>query len=391
MTVRLSVRKIELLKPAPAGQRYQLMDEMVPGFGIRVTDTGQRTFILRMRFPGSSNLNRRALGDYPELSLEAARAKAGKWRALVKEGKDPTAEEKPAATFGSVCEDWFAEKVRGERKAKDVEREVRKEFMARWAKRPITGITAVDVVEVIRAKKRTAPAQARNLLAHMKRLMTWAADQHIYGFTISPIAHIKPGAIVGEKVSGTRILSDQELSALWCVAGEMGYPSGSVYRIPILTGLRLNEVAEATWSEFDLEARLWVIPAARMKAKAHKARPHAVPLTDAVLAVLQSLPRFREGEYLFSTTFGKKPVWMGSKVKAEVDRLMGSPPPWTNHDIRRTVRSGLSLLKISEEAREAVLAHVRPGIKGTYDRYEYLDEKREALELWARRVRDLIS
>jgi integrase len=279
----------------------------------------------------------------------------------------------------------------GERKAKDVEREVRKEFMARWAKRPITGITAVDVVEVIRAKKRTAPAQARNLLAHMKRLMTWAADQHIYGFTISPIAHIKPGAIVGEKVSGTRILSDQELSALWCVAGEMGYPSGSVYRILILTGLRLNEVAEATWSEFDLEARLWVIPAARMKAKAHKARPHAVPLTDAVLGVLQSLPRFREGEYLFSTTFGKKPVWMGSKVKAEVDRLMGSPPPWTNHDIRRTVRSGLSRLKISEEAREAVLAHVRPGIKGTYDRYEYLDEKREALELWAGRVRDLIS
>ena len=389
MSVRLSVRKIESLKPAPAGRRYQIMDELVPGFGVRVTDKGQRTFILRMRFPGSSNLNRRALGDYPELSLEAAREKARKWRDLVKQGKDPAAEEKPAATFASVAADWFEEKVRGERKAKDVEREVTKEFVAPWGKRPITSITAVDVVTLIRAKKRTAPAQARNLLAHIKRLMAWAADQHVYGFAVSPIAHIKPGAIVGEKASGTRVLTDQELAALWRAAGEMGYPYGPAYRLLLLTGLRLNEVADAHWSEFDLVAKLWVVPASRMKAKNHKARPHAVPLTEPVTEILQSLPRFATGGYLFSTDCGAKPVWMSSKIKRQLDALMGNPPPWTHHDIRRTVRSGLSRLKISEEAREAVLAHVRPGIKGTYDRYEYLDEKREALELWAARVQSL--
>ena len=86
MSVRLSTRRLDSLKPAPPGKRYQIMDEMVPGFGVRVTDTGQRTFILRTRFPGSSNLNRRALGDYPELGLEAARDKARAWRALVQEG-----------------------------------------------------------------------------------------------------------------------------------------------------------------------------------------------------------------------------------------------------------------------------------------------------------------
>ena len=82
---------------------------------------------------------------------------------------------------------------------------------------------------------------------------------------------------------------------------------------------------------------------------------------------------------------------MGSKIKARVDALMGHPPHWTNHDIRRTVRSGLSRLKISEEAREAVLAHVRPGIKGTYDHHDYLAEKREALELWGERVQALTN
>jgi len=64
-------------------------------------------------------------------------------------------------------------------------------------------------------------------------------------------------------------------------------------------------------------------------------------------------------------------------------------PPFINHDIRRTVRSHLSRLKVTEEAREAVLAHARPGIKGTYDLYDYLDEKREALELWAARLREI--
>jgi hypothetical protein len=66
-------------------------------------------------------------------------------------------------------------------------------------------------------------------------------------------------------------------------------------------------------------------------------------------------------------------------------------PRWTNHDIRRTVRSNLSALRVPEEVREAVLAHVRPGIKSTYDLYDYLDEKRDALEQWARRLRSIVA
>jgi hypothetical protein len=66
-------------------------------------------------------------------------------------------------------------------------------------------------------------------------------------------------------------------------------------------------------------------------------------------------------------------------------------PPWKNHDVRRTVRSGLSRLKVTEEAREAILAHARPGIKGIYDHHDYLDEKREALELWAAQLRTIFE
>ena len=118
------------------------------------------------------------------------------------------------------------------------------------------------------------------------------------------------------------------------------------------------------------------------------------------------VPRFNGGTYLFSTTNGESAVWIGSKIKERLDRRMSLTlralarmrgddpasvelPPFVNHDIRRTVRSRLSRLKVTEEAREAVLAHARPGIKGVYDLHDYLDEKREALELWAARLRQI--
>jgi integrase len=175
------------------------------------------------------------------------------------------------------------------------------------------------------------------------------------------------------------------------------------------TGLRLNEVADASWTELDLPKREWTIPASRMKGRTGDARPHIVPITDDIKAILDSLPRFNKGNYLFSTTSGTKPVWMSSFVKTRLDKWMRRTlkalarsrgedlvgrdplPPWTNHDIRRSVRSQLSRLKIPEEVREAVLAHVRPGIKGVYDHHDYFDEKREALQLWGARLRSIVE
>ncbi|MBN8906261.1 MAG: hypothetical protein J0H99_06495, partial [Rhodospirillales bacterium] len=285
------------------------------------------------------------------------------------------------------------------------------------------------VLTVVKAKKRTAPSQARNLLGIIKRLFAWAVDQRTYGIGVSPAAGLKPTSIIGEKPSGQRILDDSELFALWRAAGRIPYPYGPVYRLLILTGLRLNEAADAARTEFDpavaallrsdapdkldrlkslpADKRVWIIPAERMKGRAGKARAHAVPLTDDILAVVAALPVFRAGgPYLFSTTFGEKPAWLSDKVKKRVDARMlrtlraltrsrrddpGAVKlvPWKNHDIRRTVRSNLSRLRVTEEAREALLAHARPGIKGVYDRYDYWDEKWEALNLWAARLNSI--
>ena len=195
---------------------------------------------------------------------------------------------------------------------------------------------------------------------------------------------------------------------MWRTVGRLKYPYGPVYQLLILTALRLNEAADAHWSEFDLKNDVWIIPASRMKGKNSKARPHAVPLTAEIKSILAELPRFNRGRFLFSTTFGEKPVWISNKIKDKIDARMlrtlralarsrGEDAsavelaPWANHDIRRSVRSNLSRLRVAEEAREAVLAHVRPGIKGTYDVHDYLDEKREAITLWAARLRSIVA
>ncbi|MCK1641926.1 integrase family protein [Bradyrhizobium sp. 157] len=444
--VTLTPTKISGLKPAKKGQRYQVMDAQVPGFGVRVTDTGTTTFILRTRYPGSDTPSRRELGRAGLMTLAAAREKARKWRELVERGVDPSEQEerertdqllKRRTTFAAVAEDFIREKLPGERNGKDIEREIRKDLLPNWKDLPITEITDLQVSSLIKAKGRSGrgrKAGARNLFALVKRLFRWAMAQPEYGLRASPCENLRAKDLLGGRSRRTgRILSNEELFALWRSAKRMSYPVGPAYQLLALTALRLNEAVDAEEAEFDSmvmrllrnqkdrqpidwravpeERLIWVVPAERMKGKdsgEKQARAHAVPLTRDILELLETLPRFKRGKFLFSTTFGQSPTWIGTKIKKRLDKRMlltlramakrrGDDPAdvtlphWVNHDIRRTVRSHLSRLKVTEEAREAVLAHARPGIKGTYDLHDYLAEKREALELWAARLREIVT
>lgn len=409
-----SDRTLKSLKPA--AELYNVWDATTPGFGVRVAPSGRITFLLAAHIPGKSG-TRRALGEYGAITLAEAREKAADWKRLLKRGIDPADEEarqraaeqrRRANTFAAVAQDFIAEKLPGERRGRDVERDIRRDLLPAWGARPITEIIDDEVAALIKAKAKKAPVQARNLLALVKRLFQWAIDQHAYGLKSSPAAQLKPRALCGEKVSGERILTEDELLALWRAAERIGYPHGLVYHLLILSGLRLNEAADASRRELDLEKGLWEIPAQRMKGKNGKARPHVVPLVPDILAIINHAQQkeSQKGDYLFSTKLGASPAWMGDKIKKQIDALMllalrdlartrGEDPskvtlkPWKNHDIRRTVSTGLAGLKIAEDAREAVLAHVRPGVGAIYNRHKYLDEKREALEKWAGKVRAL--
>jgi len=427
----LTATLVSGLKPAPKGTRYQVMDTQVPGLGVRITDKGHRTYILHVRYPDSLSPSRREIGRCADISLTDAREKARRWRQLIQKGIDPADQErrqrdaaiiKRKTTFAAVVDDFIRDKLSTERNGADAERQIRRDLMPVWQELAITEITDLQISALVKAKgrKKNLPkakgsggkAIARSLLALIKRFFRWVVAQPEYGLSVSPCANLTATNILGDSPSpNIRTLSDDEMFALWRAAGRMPYPAGAVYRLLCLTALRLNEVVDAAWAEFNLREGIWTIPAARMKGKdggKKQARPHAVPLTKDILAIIDSLPNFKGAKFLFSTNAGKTSIWMGSKVKSRLDARMlrtlkalarkrgDDPsrvvlPPWVNHDIRRTVRSRLSRLKVTEEAREAVLAHVRPGIKGVYDLHDYLDEKREALEVWGRRLKDLVT
>jgi integrase len=387
-------------KPAKPGRTYDVPDALVPGLAVRVMSSGARTFVLVTRFPGRKNPTRRSLGAYGAITLDAARERARVWLDLIRRGIDPGVEEerqrtaelrKQAHTFAAVAEEYIKVHVSKTRQAAAVEIAIRREFIARWGERPIAGITSQDVLAVIDAAiERGAPYRAHNLLAFVKSLFNWAIARPNYGLETSPCDRLKPKQIIGKKQARQRILSDAEIRALWSCAETMDYPYGPLIKLLLITGQRLNEVARATWGEFDLDKKLWTIPAARMKAAA----AHTVSLSDEALKVLRTLPRFKQGEHLFSTTYGELAINGFSKQKRRLDELMaerlGTVEEFRFHDIRRTMRTGLSALPVPDMVRELVIAHAQPGLHKVYDQHKYDAEKRQALDLWAARLQQIL-
>ena len=191
--------------------------------------------------------------------------------------------------------------------------------------------------------------------------------------------------------------SGDEIRAYWRAASRMNYPMGPFLQLLALTACRKSEVAGARWREFHpelvrcfvsamarrpidwravpIEWKVWTIPAERFKSEAE----HLVPLTDDALAVLATIPHYKVGDHLFSTTFGARPINGFSKAKARLDarmlltlkamaRVRGADPakvemqPFVLHDVRRTVRTNLSALRVPSEIAELVTRTRKKGV-----------------------------
>ena len=175
-------------------------------------------------------------------------------------------------SFANVAQTFVTDKLSQERSGKAVERDLLSVFIAAWGDRPnsLPMITKFDVLAIVNAKKRTAPGMARSLLILATRFFNWCVDMHVFGLDRSPCDRLSRAKLIGEPPSRSRRLTDDELIALWRATGRMGYPLGSLYRMLVLTGLRLNECARLSWSE--VHGDTIVIPASRMKGRKGMAR-----------------------------------------------------------------------------------------------------------------------
>lgn len=416
----------------------------VGGLVLRVRNSGAKSFALMGRFGGSEKPTRKTIGQHPKITLEAARKIALEWLLKLREDPtfDPTSVRKQAknakaaaeaavrfegVTFGSVAEEYIARKIIGAnpddpamRGAYRAKQNLRAILIPLFGDLPLQAMTpraVQDKLDVIskygtdrglaklgvrkqlrpRRAAKPSPSQARMLFVWANVVLRWAAKTGRYDLAASPLQVVSQTEWFGEITPRSRVLTDIELGAVWRGSARLRVPYRQLYRLLVLTGLRLSEVREATWGEFDLAAKQWTIPARRMKAKKHKAIEHRVPLTTHMLAVLRELPQGAPSDYVISCDGGETPICAGGEFKslldAELARELQVPddnvPHFTNHDIRRTVRTRGRKLGIAADVGEAMLAHRRKGILATYDHDDRFEERREAHFLWGNFVYDL--
>jgi integrase len=174
-------------------------------------------------------------------------------------------------------------------------------------------------------------------------------------------------------------------------AVDLGWPFGPVVRLLILSGQRRSEIAGMHWQEIDFEKRVFTLP----KERAKNGAEHAVPLSSAAIAILESVPRIASKTGLVFTTNGKSPVDGFGSAKVRLDAsLPGSMPSWVLHDLRRTFASGCARLGIGLPVVEKLLNHTSGsfrGVTGIYQRFDFASEQRAAVETWARYVEALVT
>ena len=202
----------------------------------------------------------------------------------------------------------------------------------------------------------------------------------------NPCTLIRIADLVSDMAPRQRVLSDAEIRLLW-QATENLYPAGSFARLLLLTAVRRSEAAHMTWGEVNLDDALWIVPAQRTKSGV----PHEVTLSSQAMDLLRSLPRFSGGDFVFSTTGGRRGIRCFSHYKDLIGAHAAGLANWRFHDLRRTARTNLASLGVSPFIAELILGHQQKGVHKVYDVHRYQAEKREALERWANRLRDIVD
>jgi integrase len=417
--IQLTDRSLQALRPAPGGGRAIVWDAIMPGMAVRVSAKGKRVFYAVRRRAGAAQPSWISLGAYPVTSLKEARAKAREALGALAEGQDPAtlAEAKRrvreeaerrrrAGTFGAVAEDFIREHLPKRRTARSYEALIRRELIPVLGEKPIGEIRRRDIIALLKqitARGQPTPGRrrpksggkhaARHAFAALSKFFNWAVAQDVEGLDANPVAGLKPADLLGQVQARDRVLSQAEIAAVWRAAETMGRPFGALIQVLLLSGQRLNEIARCSWAEIDGldgENPVLTVPAGRMKGMDGKAVAHTVPLTPAVAAILRSMPRFAGGDFVFTTTAGRRPIGGFSKAAGQARELAGIAH-WQVHDLRRTARTGLSETGTDTFIGELTIGHRQSGVHGTYDRHRYDGEKRDALERWERRLMSIVA
>lgn len=416
----ISKRAVDALKAT--GKTHYLWDNDPIGFGVRVTPAGAKSFIYQFRMGGrGSPVRREIIGRVEKIAPEKARERAHELAHLARVGTDPIEKKKAdrkakteakltaeQLAFDAYCQRYLDQRVKPEGLASygNIEMVFRLHAIPALRATPLPDLTKRNMVAVLDRIPATSFGLKRSAFAILNRMMNWAVARG--DISANPMFGMKrPSAAP----SRDRVLDDDELATIWHAAGKLRAPLGAFYRVLMMTGQRREEVAGMSWAELDRPTAIWTIPASRAK----NGSAHLVPLAPAVVEELdwlalarQRRDRTNDPDPTNWPLGGSVMTFQGavslsgfSKAKrdldAEIEKVRsdaGRLSPWRAHDLRRTLATGLQRLGVRFEVTEAVLNHVsgaKSGVAGVYQRHDWREEKRTALEAWARHVAAIVT
>lgn len=410
-TGKITKRAVDAIR-AGASDTF-LWDDELRGFGMKVTPAGKRSYVYQYRIGGRGAKTKRwTIGSHGSpWTAATARTEAERLALLVGQGIDPVDAEhlrrKQAETLGftgyvETFTDNYLKTEWGDSWPL-AKRRLEMYAVPALKDRPLPEIRAYEITAIL-DKVRDQPALARNLYAVMRKLFNWAVKRD--DLDASPMA--KLDAPSGAKPR-KRVLNEDELLALWRATFKLNDPFGPFVRLLICTLQRRSEVADLVWPELHHNRQLWHLPGERAKNETD----HLVPLNALAIAELDALKWKRRG--LLFTTTGNTAVSGFSRMKRNLDIKMlaelqlifneraeqageepesAEIPAWRLHDIRRTGTTRMQGLGVQIEVTEKVINHLSgeaSGIRGVYNLWEYLDEKRSALDAWSSWLENLIS
>lgn len=403
MARAFTTKAVEAVKPDT--NRREIPDPSLAGLYLVVQPSGAKSWALRYRYAGKPR--KLTLGKWPIMGVAAARAAATEAIEAVEYGNDPGAAKKKAKAerieaqlserdfIKTLVGDYAKRHLASLKSGAVVKRELERHVVTAWGDRDIHDIAKRDVIDLLDGIADSGRVVTANRVrSYLGTFFNWAVDRDI--IATSPAQGVKP---VAKEKSRDRVLSDDEIRWFWRACDDLGFPWGPLGQTLLLTGQRLGEVAGMTDAE--ISGDTWHMEPERTK----NGRAHTVPLSGAVSDVLGGVERIKGKPGLVFTTTGESPVSGYHKGRNHIAERMteiaseeaGEPveiPHWTFHDLRRTAATGMARLGIPVRVTEAVLNHVSgtaAGIVSVYQRHDYAEEKRAAMDAWARLVADLVE
>jgi integrase len=387
MKKKLTDLAVARMKP-PATGRLEVWDSTLPAFGLRISSSGARSWVVALRRPGAAHPSRIKVGEPGTMSLADARARARELMADPDRLSASAAELSQPDTVASMAAEYVERHLkRNTRRWHDAEQMLARDVLPQWGHRRASDITRRDVLDLIDGIMDRSPVSANRVLSMIRRLYNWGMDRGIVD--ANPAAGIKPPH---REHPRDRVLTEDEIRALWSAWERLAYPFGTIQKLLLLTAQRRGEVASMRWDQIDFERGVWRLTAADTKT----GREHVLPLSPPVVDTLHEVPRFVGSPLLFPANRrgSKSPVSGFSKAKVATDRLSGIEG-WTWHDLRRTAATAMAKLNVPPHVCERILNHSGSEMMSTiarvYNVHSYQKEMAFALDAWSREVERIIG